>query len=96
MTKTMHEQMEEIEKERKKIKLQPYKLTGADLYYAGLCGREDQLQTDMKIVEELKEKLKNELFIAGKYHKDTGSGEILVRGEVIKIIDKIWKESVGR
>ena len=61
-----------------------------------LIGRKSQLQTDMLIVEELKEKLKNELFIAGKYHKDTGSGEILVRGEVIKIIDKIWKESVGR
>ena len=102
--KTMNEQMEEIEK---KIK-NNMKLIEEDVNMgANFCVREEdyisylhvisdkelqarksQLQIDMKIVEELKEKLKEEVneWIWDRKEKNVA----------LDLIEKVWKESVGR
>ena len=79
-TKTMNEQMEEIEKARDETPI------GYDIMQSYNSGRKDQLQTDMKIVEELKEKLK-------EYIDRLDTCYSLC---IKEHIDKLFKESVGR
>ena len=89
----MNEQMEEIEKNINKSyeKNTCNKCGFSPALFRKNClqARKSQLQTDMKIVEELKEKLKEEATINAECnHKE----------ECIDIneIDKLFEESVGR
>jgi glutamine synthetase type III len=82
--KTMNEQMEEIDKKIKEAEEDYYAFNTADK----LRARKSQLQTDMKIVEELKEKLKEEI---NKWIWNDNESAL-----ALKIIDKLFKEIVGR
>lgn len=43
-------------------------------------------------VKEIIETWKNELFGIVKYHKDTGSGEIIMRAELIKKVEELLQK----
>lgn len=93
MTKTMNEQMEELEAEIKEGNEDYYSTKEVDILEA----RKSQLQTDMKIVEELKEKLKtasedNDWEVATNDGQEDGF--IVISGK--DFIDKLFTEVIGK
>jgi hypothetical protein len=89
MTKTMNEQMEEINKGCDRsyndgFEIRVLNCKSGDNELCNFCkGRKSQLQTDMKIVEELKEKLKK------RFSEKDCAGETSF---LLNVIDKLFKE----